>query len=264
MNRSLLYRIYGKIERQIAPSLKYCQYFYEDTLMEMVRKETQWLDLGCGHQVLPPWREKEERDLVQKAKLVVGFDYDLPSLLKHRSIRCKVRGDISALPFGDDTFDLVTANMVVEHLANPDVQFREVHRILKPGGVFVFHTPNVNGYTTVAARIVPEFMKVGLIQVLDGRPAEDVFKTHYRANRESQIRRVARETGFEIVKIRFIVSTAKFAVVAPLAIFELFWIRLLMTRPFRSLRTNLIVTLAKPSGSPNLHLREVFPPRPHV
>jgi len=247
MNRQNLHRIYDGIERRIVPGLKYSQYLYEEALRESLCERAWWLDLGCGHQVLPPWRAKEEADLVRKAQVVVGLDSDWPSLLKHRSIHHKVRGDISSLPFRDNTFDLVTANMVVEHLAEPGVQFREVHRVLRPGGVFLFHTPNASGYTTVSARLIPEFLKARLIQLLDGRPPEDVFKTHYRANTESQIRRLARETCFEVAKIRFIVSTAKFAVFAPLAFFELFWIRLLMTHRFRPLRTNLIVTLAKPS-----------------
>ncbi len=248
MKRERLYAIYAKIERRITPGLRYSQYFYEDALRDSIRESSSWLDLGCGHRVLPVWREKEEQSLVRTAGFVVALDCDWPSLLKHRSIQNRVCGDISHLPFRDNTFDVVSANMVVEHLEKPEVQFREIHRVLKPGGIFIFHTPNASGYTTVAARMVPEFAKVGLIRVLDGRPARDVFKTHYRANTESQIRRVAQKSGLDVVKIRFIASSAKFAVIVPLAFLELFWIRLLLTDTFRRLRTNLIVLLQKPSA----------------
>jgi ubiquinone/menaquinone biosynthesis C-methylase UbiE len=246
MKRDSLYSLYAKIERRITPTLRYSQYFYEDVLREILPAGASWLDLGCGHKVLPIWREKQERDLVGKAGVVVGFDYDSPSLRKHRSINNLVCGEISALPFPDNTFDLVTANMVVEHLDDPQVQFREVQRVLRPGGTFLFHTPNINGYTTVAARMIPEFLKAPLAEVLDGRPAGDVFKTHYRANSESQIQHVALDSGFDVGKIRFIASSAKFAIIVPVAFFELFWIRLLLTRKLRHLRTNLIVTLKKP------------------
>jgi ubiquinone/menaquinone biosynthesis C-methylase UbiE len=246
MNREPLYEIYAKIERRIIPGLRYSQYLYEDALRDSLRPNSSWLDLGCGHRVLPVWREKEEQSLVRVVQRAVGLDYDWPSLLKHRSIQMRVRGDISHLPFSDNSFDVVTANMVVEHLEEPAAQFREIRRVLKPTGMFIFHTPNANGYTTVAARMVPEFMKSGLIQMLDGRPAEDVFETHYRANTASQIRKLANENGLDVVKIRFIATTAKFAVIAPIAFLELLWIRLLLTRAFRPLRTNLIVTLRKP------------------
>jgi ubiquinone/menaquinone biosynthesis C-methylase UbiE len=246
MNRSAFYRIYGKIERQIAPQLKYSQDLYHKALCQNLRAGARWLDIGCGHHILPLWRGNEESKLVARAQIVVGFDYDWTSLLKHRSIDLKVRGDISALPFDNETFDFVTANMVVEHLEHPEIQFREIHRVLKPGGVFLFHTPNAYGYTTVLARIVPEAVKAQLIKLLDGRPPEDVFKTHYQANTESRISRIAQQTAFEVLNVGFIASSAKFAVIAPLACFELVWIRLLLTRPLRRLRTNLIVTLSKP------------------
>jgi SAM-dependent methyltransferase len=246
MNRDRFYGIYAKIERSITPGLRYAQYFYEDSLRDALNENPWWLDLGCGHRVLPAWREREEQSLVRAARCVVGFDFDWVSLLKHRSIKIRVRGDISHLPFSDNVFDVVTANMVVEHLDKPAVQFREVLRVLKPGGIFIFHTPNAYGYTTIAARLIPERLKTGLIKVLDGRPSEDVFRTHYRANTEGQICKLAQETGLQVKSIRYVASSAKLAVIFPLAFLELFWIRLLLTRPFRRLRTNLIVTLAKP------------------
>lgn len=177
----------------------------------------------------------------------MGLDYDWYGLSKHRSIRSRVQGDIARLPFPESSFDLVSANMVVEHLSSPNVQFAEIRRTLKPGGLFVFHTPNAYGYSTLAARLLPESLKAPLVGVLDGRPSEDVFKTFYRANTAAQIERVAKSVGLEVVQIRFVASTAKFAVVAPIALIELFLIRLLLTRPLRKLRTNLIVTLRKPS-----------------
>lgn len=248
MNRTPFYTLYSKIERKIAPQLKYSQYLYEESLQQSAGEgRVCWLDLGCGHHVLPLWRSKQETELVQKAGLVVGVDYDWPSLQKHRSIHNRVRGDISTLPFADASFDLVTANMVVEHLSRPEEQFREIRRVLKPGGVFLFHTPNAWGYTTVFARMLPEFLKAPLAQWLDGRASADVFKTYYRANTELQIRKMAQRSGLEIGGIRHIASSAKFAVVAPIAFFELLWVRLLLTPRFRQWRTNLIVKLTKPA-----------------
>ena len=37
----------------------------------------------------------------------------------------------------------------LEHLYTPATQFREISRILRPGGVFIFHTPNRRGYLTI-------------------------------------------------------------------------------------------------------------------
>lgn len=242
-----LFKIYWKIERVIAPTLKFSQSVYGDVLRSYVNPDTRWLDLGCGRKILPEWLAEEEKRLVENCKLIVGLDYDLDSLKNHSGLSRRVRGSIASLPFRSNSFTLVTANMVVEHLDNPQEQFREVNRVLKPGGLFIFHTPNARGYGTMMARMVPEIFKSKLIYLLDGRKEEDVFETHYKANTVKDIEQLARTTGFEIVNIRMLVTNALFAVIPPLAIPELIWIRILMTKPFRSLRTNIITILKRVS-----------------
>ena len=44
-------------------------------------------------------------------------------------------GDIYDLPFEDGTFDAVFTNAVLEHLSEPESAVREIHRVLKPGGM---------------------------------------------------------------------------------------------------------------------------------
>ena len=45
----VLLRYYWKVERVLAPGLRYSQDSYEEVLREMVTSCTVWLDLGCGH-----------------------------------------------------------------------------------------------------------------------------------------------------------------------------------------------------------------------
>jgi SAM-dependent methyltransferase len=142
-----------------------------------------------------------------------------------------VRGDVATLPFKNGCFDLVTANMVVEHLDRPDRQFQEINRILSPNGLFLFHTPNALGYGVMIARLVPEWLKGKLIYLLQGRQEEDVFKVFYRANTEKRVTELASASGFKVAKVDLFI--------------ELLWLRLLMTRPFRPFRTNMIAVLQK-------------------
>jgi SAM-dependent methyltransferase len=46
--------------------------------------------------------------------------------------------DAERIPYGDDTFDLVVGHAVLHHIPDLDVALREVLRVLKPGGRFVF------------------------------------------------------------------------------------------------------------------------------
>jgi len=243
--RDALYRVYWRLERALAPRLRYAQELYEEELCSRVTSETRWLDAGCGHQILSPWRLSQERRLVAKPMLGVGVDSDLDSLHRHRTLGLRVCADIGRLPFAEGSFDLVTANMVFEHLPDPTRQFRETARVLAPRGILLVHTPNARGYATLMARLAPQWLKRRVIRLLEGRGDDDAFVTYYRANSRSRLVRLARESGLEPLAIEMKVSTAVFAVVPPVAALELLWVRLLMTRPFGPIRTNIIAAFSR-------------------
>lgn len=249
--RSKLFDIYGRLRDVIAPGLLYSQVFYEQRLAASVAPELDWLDLGCGHRALPEWRGKAERAIVERCRSVTGIDYDMASLVKHRSMKRLVRGDIASLPFTNEAFDLVTANMVVEHLTDPERQFREIGRVLRPGGLLLLHTPNALCYSTMVGRFVPEGIKRILIKALDSRSPEDVFPTYYRANTQRALARVAQRSGLELELCSMVATDAMFAVVPPIAAVELMVIRLMMTRRLRAFRPDIIAMLRKPAEQPS-------------
>lgn len=49
-----------------------------------------------------------------------------------------VQGSAEQLPFDDAQFDLVFSNGVLHHTPDTPRAFREAHRVLKPGGLFLF------------------------------------------------------------------------------------------------------------------------------
>jgi ubiquinone/menaquinone biosynthesis C-methylase UbiE len=242
-------KIYGFLKRVIVPKLRYSQDIYQEVLEEKVSDDAVWLDVGCGHHLLPPWRLNDEIAFVNRKRFVVGIDLDLEGLRKHKTIRSRVLGTADELPFRSETFDIVSANMVVEHLDDPDRQFAEVLRVLKPGGIFIFHTVNSNSYFARLRRLVPERMVKPLAKLLDERDSVDVFPVQYKANTPGQISEIARNVGFELTRFRFITSDAVFARFFLFAPFELLLIRILMLSRFREHRTNLISCLMKPSRS---------------
>jgi SAM-dependent methyltransferase len=54
------------------------------------------------------------------------------------------------LPYSDGEFDAAVATELIEHIENPWFLIREMHRIIRPGGVAVISTPNVTNLYTRA------------------------------------------------------------------------------------------------------------------
>ena len=214
-------------------------------MREFIKEDTQWLDLGCGHQILPQWLWQKQSSLVEKCQRLVGIDYDMDSLMRNECISLKVRGDITNLPFKSNSFKLVSSNMVVEHLDKPLAQLKEVYRILKPDGIFLFHTPNKFGYITIISRFIPKVLKVPIISFIQGRHEEDVFPTFYRMNTMRNIQKSSNQIGFKVKRIMMVNSAAQFVMISPLVFLELCWICLSMTRAFRPLRVHIIALLKK-------------------
>lgn len=79
------------------------------------------LDLGCG-----PMEKRRYYELAGYE--YVGFDPE--------NAKTPIVADGHAIPFLDNSFDLVATSAVFEHLRHPWIVAREIHRILKPGGRF--------------------------------------------------------------------------------------------------------------------------------
>jgi len=68
--------------------------------------------------------------------------------------------DAHALPFPESSFDCVYAANLLHHV-NPELALREMHRVLKPGGVACFwdplkHNPIINIYRRIASEVRTE------------------------------------------------------------------------------------------------------------
>jgi len=142
------------------------------------------LDIGCG--------TGATLDALRQFGSVQGLDLSmLPLRLTrqrgHQRVLC---ASATSLPFPDQTFDLVTALDVIEHLDDDVAGLREIRRTLKPGGAAVL--------------FVPAF------QALWG--PNDVQSGHRRRYRRRQFRQAIEAAGLVVEKL----SYANFAMFIPI------------------------------------------------
>lgn len=237
---------YKTLKARIAPGLRFNQDIYETLLAEHVRRDTIWLDAGCGKHALPPWRAAAEAELTRRPHLSVGCDADEPALRLHGTLRHRVVADLGHLPFKSDSVTLITTNMVVEHLDPPLPVFEEFARVLAPGGRIIVHTPYAHSYYVLASRFLPERLKLRLIRRLESRDETEAFPTRYRANTPRRLRTLMARAGLRQEEDRLLASDAVLARVHPLlAAVELLYIRLSLRPAFRRLRVSMLATFLK-------------------
>ena len=118
-----------------------------------IRDGMSLLELGCGTGDM--WRGKSDairrclrfvlsdfsEGMLEKAKETLGD----PDGIEYRII------DIQDIPFAENTFDIVIANMMLYYVPDLPRALQEVRRVLKEDGTFYCATYGENGMTTYLA-----------------------------------------------------------------------------------------------------------------
>lgn len=88
--------------------------------------------------------------------------------------------DGQQIPFEDASFAACVSDYVLEHVADPTGHLREVCRVLQPGGVYCFRTPNLWHYVTVGSKILPHWLHLHLTNRLSPTMPERMRHSSFR------------------------------------------------------------------------------------
>ena len=117
---------------------EYYEHFYLKPFREWIDiKDKVILDVGCGtgkiSRYLNPWSDK-----------IIGIDYSFEMLSNTHGVdKGKFFNmDMNDIGFKDSSFDAATAMGSLEFLDNISSVFKEINRVLKPGGLFIFTIRN--------------------------------------------------------------------------------------------------------------------------
>lgn len=184
-----------KLDRRFYPShaRNWDDHLFRDRILKYLSLDKTVLDLGAGAGIVDAMNFKG------LALKVCGVDLD-PRVETNPMLDEGRVADAGGIPYPDQAFDVVFADNVVEHLADPLGVFRDVHRVLKPGGVFLFKTPNKTHYMPTIARLTPHRFHQ-FINRLRGRAEVDTFPTLYRANTAADVGRIGLEAGFRVASV---------------------------------------------------------------
>jgi len=168
---------------------------FREMLLKRIDGTKRVLDYGCGR------GHVEHMNFRGIAGFVAGIDpekavFENPFLDDARILELPK----AAIPYEDESFDVVFADNVMEHVADPLVTFREIGRVLKPGGVFLAKTPNKWHYMPLIARCTPTWFHKA-VNRRRGRQEHDTFPTCYRCNSAGDVRALAARTGLEVREI---------------------------------------------------------------
>ena len=198
-----------------------------DRIISHIKPEFHILDVGAGAGIVEHMRFKG------RVAQVCGIDLD-QRVRKNPHLDRGSVADASAIPYEDNSFNLVLPDNVMEHLVCPYRVFSEIKRVLKPGGVFLFKTPNRNHYMPLVSRMTSHGFHQ-FFNRLRGRTETDTFPTYYRANSKEQVKKLADRAGLELVSIERIEGRPEYLRLAAITyVFGLLYERIVNAFPLLS------------------------------
>ncbi len=149
------------------------------------------MDLGCGSGETSGFLKEKGR-----FKWVCGVEGSFEAAAVARKRLDQVlEGDIEKIefPFDPNSFDIILALDILEHLVDPWTTIKKLHGLLKPGGRLIVSVPNVRHYSVI----------IPLLFLGDWRYAQEglLDSTHIRFFTRRTAKKIFLAQGFKIERM---------------------------------------------------------------
>jgi ubiquinone/menaquinone biosynthesis C-methylase UbiE len=223
------------------PNFRHAAARYLERVAAVTNNQTRLLDVGCG-------RMSFASEAIRLVDLSIGVDLAHRDLVQNQVMQYVAVANAEHLPFPHDYFDVIISQWAVEHFARPGRAFREMGRVLRPGGHLILLTTNANNYVPLFSKLVPDSVQNLLIGQVLQRPAHESFPTFFRANTRRALHRLAQETGFTLESIDYAANPFYLAFNVPLFRLALLFEKITDWKPLHGLKLYLLATLRKNSA----------------
>jgi len=175
---------------------KYMRVVEIEIIKREIKDDDFVLDIGCG--------TGEQLKLLNEA---VGLDIsiEMAKIAKHKTNKPVIVANAEFLPFKSKSFDKAISFFGALNHCNLKRALREVNRVLKDDGVFIFTVANIYDIKWILKNILRgDFKKVKnalkkrkgtIIKIIDGEKIK--VKTRFYSIRE--VENALKEEGFEVV-----------------------------------------------------------------
>ena len=155
------------------------------------------LDIGCGTGF--DLRNDLQAEIAKRSTRFIGVEpdeeIDVGEYITHVH-RC----NFEQSEIESNSVDVAYSVMVLEHVAQPQSFFEQLHRVLRPGGVFWGFTMDRRHYFSWVSDLTERLrVKTLILNMLHGRRGEsryENYETYYRVNSPNQVSREVRAFRF--------------------------------------------------------------------
>jgi SAM-dependent methyltransferase len=171
---------------------------FHDLCAQIIPRGARILEIGAG-----PLNRTSQ--FLAKLGDLHGIDPD-PTVKQNSALSTQEVLVGEAYPYPSESFDACVSNYVLEHVADPAAHLLEVARVLRPGGAYVFRTPNRFHYVAAISSLTPHWFHQAMARRMrrQGPEAHDPYPTFYAINSRNAVQTFGPEAGLTVELLRMV------------------------------------------------------------